>query len=235
VAQEERSKARLRLLRADVEASLSGMNMPATASRTDTLVAIGPPGAGKSTALGKLAARDSRWAFTPTDILEQQSGRLKRYLLRAFVEGDHSVTLAFQVDALAVRHIQYLSAPPASLVDESIDSTLGYSTALWLLGWLDDDEFQTFYLAYLMYASVEPMPALTVVFTCDPHELQRRRTARNRADDPRYSDTYVRATVDGFTEVATQLASRRSVALLDTTDLSLEETVDSLAAVRKQK
>jgi 8-oxo-dGTP diphosphatase len=193
-------------------------------------VAIGPPGAGKSTMLRGMADAEPNLIHWKDDTILKAGSRLNQYLKEAFERGNLAFFFHFQLEVLPLRWWQAVSAPPGALVDETIYSTLAYSRALLRLQWLSDAEYQTFFHHYLRYRSLLTDPTNVFYVRCDADTLKRRirnraRRHHSRAIEALYDRPYLDMLIFCFEEVAAELTSALPLQRVDTTRMSPKEVV----------
>ncbi len=184
------------------------------------LSVLGPPAAGKSTALKQIASVRKDYKYIRDDVILRQGSRLNRYLTQLIDERRRAIALNFQVDILAVRYWQSTGAPKYALIDESIHSSLAYAKALWYMEWLDDASFQTFYVTYATYARTLPAAEVTVLLTADIDVLMSRIHRRGRKAERSYDERYVNEVRRGCEEVAVELERTQYVKRIDTSDMT---------------
>lgn len=186
---------------------------------------LGPPGAGKTTALKRMAQADPRLEYVADTTALKRSSALNHFLRKAHEDRDHSCFFRFQMGILVVRFLQATRSRDGSLVDETIYSTLAYSRALYRLGWIDRHEYQTFYLHYLTYKSYLPIPTTVFYLSCSDETLMKRMKRRGRVIEQEYTADYVDALCFAFSEAAGQLSEECRVIPIDTGKLGVAEIV----------
>jgi deoxyadenosine/deoxycytidine kinase len=189
-------------------------------------VSFGLPGAGKTTTLREMHKQNPNCAFVTDETILRPSSRLNHYLIEAFEHDNKLYFFRFQMEVLAMRWQQAMSAPDKSLVDETIFSTLAYSRALYYLGWISKTEYQTFFVHYLHYRDLLPAPTRILQFTCEIETLKRRiRSRPGRRREQCFTAAYLHALERSFAEVASDLKSKFHVVPIDTTRMPTEEIV----------
>lgn len=197
---------------------LGSAEWPAAPAPSPWYVSLGPPGAGKTTALGAIAkALPHMPAITSgSRAILNKGSRLNFYLRKAFEENDSRFFFPFQMEVLPLRY--WLSAhPPAhALVDETIFSSLAYSRALYELQLLTPHEYETFYVNYRSYLQHLAPPTAVFFFHCPVETLRRRIRGRGRVLERFYSDSYLNALSFSFAHTAIELAKDAPVRWIDT-------------------
>jgi len=196
------------------------------------VVTFGSPGAGKTTTLKSLFNAVSRSKYSlvsdNSKILKKNT-RLKRYFIEAMQNKKFIYFFYFQMEILADKYIQSLSAPDNSLVDETIFSTLAYSLALFRLNWLTQDQFETFLYNYQVYSSYLPKPDFILFFYCKKDSLIKRIAERNRKIERHFTTEYVEALNFAFQDVANYLESvGHKILYFDTDELRTSTIVSDL-------
>jgi len=192
-------------------------------------VAIGPPGAGKSTTLRRMSQLNPLLKLVQDNTILKQGSRLNNYLRDAFEHRVIEHFFHFQMEVLPMRWHQVVEAPHNALLDESIFSTLAYSRALLRLHWITKEEYQTFFVHYCRYAALLRQPTTVFYFRCDGETLRRRIRRRGRVLEVLFGKPYLDMLVDCFDEVALELSSSTPVVRVDTTRASTDEIVSRYA------
>lgn len=179
---------------------------------------FGPPGAGKTTALGAIAKALPHMPIitTGTRVILNRHSRLNFYLRKAFEENRSRYFFPFQMEVLPLRFWQSVSQPSHALVDETIYSPLAYSRALYELKLLAPHEYETFFSNYLSYLHHLDPPNAVFCFDCPVDLLRRRIKARGRLHERLYSDDYLNALYFAFANTAIELSRVLSVRWIDT-------------------
>lgn len=166
-------------------------------------VSFGPPGSGKTTALKRFSEKYSDYhLLSDNKMILKTDTRLKRYLDRAVKDGKYLYYFYFQMEVIVDRFKKSLNSPNNSLVDETIFSTLAYSVALYKLGWIGDDEFNTFMVNYKVYAGYLPEPELIIYCHAKYDVLMKRIESRGRKIEKNYTINYLQALCGAFEEVS---------------------------------
>jgi 8-oxo-dGTP pyrophosphatase MutT (NUDIX family)/deoxyadenosine/deoxycytidine kinase len=193
-------------------------------------VAIGPPGAGKSTMLRGIREVRPNLSYCKDDTILKSGSRLNYYLKEAFEHGNLKYFFHFQLEVLPLRWWQTLSAPQGALVDETIYSTLAYSRALLRLRWISEFEYQTFFHHYRCYEALLRAPTIIYYVRCDADTLRRRirnrvRRHLGRTIETLYDRPYLDMLISCFEEVADELENFAKVQRVDSTRMSPKEIV----------
>lgn len=203
---------------------------PSHSHRRKWIIAFGSPAAGKTTTLKELHKRypHSSLVSDNRNILIR-GRRLNRYLHEATEHKRVLFYFYFQMEVLPEKFARTLTAEDYSFIDESIYSTLAYSTSLYLLRWITDDEYKTFLTNYKIYAALLPTPGKILYFKCPPDLLMKRIRRRARMIEQFYTKEYLELLNIGFEEVSQELQSSGfDVVTVNTENTSTSKIVNQL-------
>ncbi|MFW0716555.1 NUDIX domain-containing protein [Pedobacter sp. N23S346] len=196
------------------------------------IVTFGSPGSGKTTTLKSLfnSIPNSKYSLiSDNSKILKKNTRLKRYFIEAMKNRKFIYFFYFQMEILADKYIQSLSAPQNALVDETIFSTLAYSLALFRLNWLTQDQFETFLYNYQIYSSYLPKPDFVLFFYCRKNSLVKRIAERNRKIEKYFTIEYIEALNYAFQDVGNYLEGiGHKVIYIDTEELRTTSIVSDL-------
>jgi len=197
------------------------------------VVTFGSPGTGKTTTLKRIQRKICpSFLISDNKQILSEGTRLNNYLVEATKHKKWLYYFFFQMEILPERFRQSFNAPDNSFIDESIFSTLAYSTALYRLRWLRKYEFETFLVNYQFYCHFLPNPTLILYFYCSTETMimrkeKRLEKVRNREIEKHYSYQYLEALNSGFKEVAEQLKNAGyEIVFIDTDGKSIEEVTN---------
>ncbi len=194
------------------------------------VIAFGSPGSGKTTTLRELHRRHPYSSLVSDNKNILTKGRhLNRYLLEAAEYNRLLYYFYFQMEILPEKFKQTIEAKEYSFIDETIYSTLAYSTSLYLLSWLTDDEYHTFLANYRLYATLLPVPSKILHFKCSPEILLKRICRRGRRVEQFYTARYLNLLNIGFEKVSQELQDAGfNIITINTEHKSTMEIVDHI-------
>jgi deoxyadenosine/deoxycytidine kinase/8-oxo-dGTP pyrophosphatase MutT (NUDIX family) len=194
------------------------------------VISFGLPCSGKTTTLMELHRRcpNSHLVSNNNQILIR-GRRLNKYLSEATKNKRFLYYFYFQMELLPEKFKQTIDSEELSFIDETIYSTLAYSTSLYLLGWITEDEFEIFLSNYSVYVNFMPLPSKILYFKCSPETLLKRILRRGRKIEQLYTTRYLNMLNVSFEKVAEELRNMdHNIITVDTEHQTTEEIVDEI-------
>jgi deoxyadenosine/deoxycytidine kinase len=135
----------------------------------------------------------------------KKSLNFKEFLEKAFIEKEHKFFFHFQMEILQLRFWQSYYASNNAIVDEGIFSPLAYTKALLFLKWIDKYVFDSFFRNYSSYQAILTPPCTILYFYSSSETLASRIKRRKRPHEQYYSQQYIEALNEAFSETAAYL------------------------------
>jgi 8-oxo-dGTP pyrophosphatase MutT (NUDIX family)/deoxyadenosine/deoxycytidine kinase len=194
------------------------------------MVSLGPPGSGKTTSLKALNKSNNQYyLISDNSKILKKDTRLKKYLNEALRNSKLLYFFYFQMEILPERFKESFNCPNNSLVDETIFSTLAYSTALYYLNWINKEQFEIFMNNYQLLLKFLPTPTEIFYFHCNTVTLLNRIKSRDRKIEYYFTIEYLDALNKSFYEVASELVRvGYNVTYIDTEEQRTKKIVDLL-------
>jgi 8-oxo-dGTP pyrophosphatase MutT (NUDIX family) len=192
-------------------------------------VFLGSPGTGKTAALKAITKEFAD--FKEKIYIPLKTKTLNKYLRIVFEEDDRSYALRLQLEMLLFKFRYSSFCNKDSTIVGAIYGTLAHSRALYEVGFLSDEEYQSFYNYYVHFASLFPLPAKVLYFHRTPENLvrvikQRAMKFKNHEHERFYSDQYIFALSRCFSEVAIEMSKITEVISVDADSLSTQDVVN---------